>query len=459
MKTKILAMNLFRTKPPSQDMNIIRRGQYLTQIYVILLFLSIFIVAIYTSFKQETITLTKNFPSKSEYLNLYNQYPITLQCHCSHLGIKYGTFITHFKPQYHPICSSIFVLSNWSETMYDKSKSSKHNSFSKDDFRLYIQTQFETISKLCSLSQDILNISIPTWLQTDFITAHVISQIQFDTQVKSLIEEFKRKLINQFIQTLKLIQIINYANQLATIYSSNWIFVSNKTQLLFNTKNILQIRDLNTAEILLEVQTLSETYGENNCSCALQSDCVKLPNFPFRTSNQSWKQTLPGFRIGCLPLDALLQSTFTCLYNQTCLDLMQTYLYYRKPIPVEILTESTLTLQNTTIETYLNQLFVVQWFENKSFDRYFNECAPHYCEYTYISKFYLFYFITTIISLFGGLKDGLYFIISYLSKVIFKLYDRRKRNQIRSFIQQQSRNNNVQMITISPITTVEVIIL
>ena len=89
-----------------------------------------------------------------------------------------------------------------------------------NDFRNYAKAQFVTVSKMCSLCQQILNSSIPIWLQTEFITAHVISQTEFDTQIDGLLEEFKRKTADESMQVFKLMQATNSANQLATTLAS-----------------------------------------------------------------------------------------------------------------------------------------------------------------------------------------------------------------------------------------------
>jgi len=186
--------------------------------------------------------------------------------------------------------------------------------------------------------------------------------------------------------------------------------------------------------------TREKTYGTDNCSCAIQSNCTKLSDFPIRTSNQSLRQTLQGFRIGCLPLDALLQSSLSCLYNQSCLDVMQSAIYYSKPVPVEILKYSSSMDPNTTIENILSQLFISKWFHHFSFDRYFNECAPQSCQYSYSTKFNRIYVVTTLIALFGGLTDGLHFVVSCISLLVFKLYDylKKKKNNVVAPHSQQS---------------------
>jgi hypothetical protein len=316
---------------------------------------------------------------------------------------------------------------------------------------------------MCSLSKEILNSTLSVWLQTDFITSSIISPDEFKIQIEGLINEFKRKTANQFIQIFKLIQLTNHANQLATTDSLNWQFIINTARPFNFQQDTLDAVNPNIAENKLKALVVPKIYDENNCSCALQRNCSKLSNFPFRTPDQSLKQTLPGFRTGCFLLDALFQSTFSCLYNQTCLDLMQTAIYYSKPIPAKILIASSFSSQNITIETYLSQLFVIEWFKNISFDLYFDECAPESCQYSYTSKFNQIYFITTIIALFGGLTDVLHFVVSCVLKVVMKLYNRRRKNQVTPYSQQQSNivtlnidDKTLEVVPTPTITTVEV---
>ena len=119
---------------------------------------------------------------------------------------------------------------------------------------------------------------------------------------------------------------------------------------------------------------------------------------------------------------------------------MRTAIYYSKPVPVNLLTYSSLMKPNTTIETILSQLFVSQWFHHFSFDRYFNECAPQSCQYSYSTKYNRIYVITILVTLFGGLIKGLYFIVSFMALLMFKLYDylKKKKNNVVAVQLQQS---------------------
>jgi hypothetical protein len=113
----------------------------------------------------------------------------------------------------------------------------------------------------------------------------------------------------------------------------------------------------------------------------------------------------------------------------------------------------------------LSQLFVSEWFENKSFDLYFNECAPQSCQYSYSMQYNPVYVVTTLMALFGGLTQGLHFFLYCIQLIIIKFIDRRKKkNQVApcsnpldvAVIDLDS--NTIEMGSVSATTTIQVTI-
>ncbi|CAF0761016.1 unnamed protein product [Adineta steineri] len=440
-KQKLKELNLFPTIPPSQDLRIIRRNRRSTRIYLILVITTLFILIIYTFIKQRTITDTAESPSLLKYKELYNQYSIKLECSCTNIAIKYKKFITEIKPEYHQICSSIFISPEWMESMPD---TGRENILFDFEFQIHarIGFHFDSLSKICELTRNTLNTALSKFEETDFITMHVIPQDEFNRKIKSIIEQFKTTTSDQFIETFKLIQTINHANQLASLFSSSWRFYLSNTELY----SLDQGSTLN-------VIARSVIYGKDNCSCGRYSTCSESVYFPFRTSNQSLRESLPGFFSGCLPFDSLLQSSLTCLYNQTCMDILRAIIYHSKPIPYNILTSSLLSNPNTTIETLLSQLFISQWFPKPSFNLYFNECNPQSCQYSYQMQYNSIYVATTLFALFGGLTKGLHFGVFLIGLIIYKIIDYRKK---KTQIGIDSNQSDIAVIPDQIITTVQI---
>ncbi|CAF1033339.1 unnamed protein product [Adineta steineri] len=451
MKKTMTEFNLFYAMSPSQDPKTLRRNRHLTRIYLVLLIMFFYILAVYTVLMQETVPVIIENPSVYKYSELSTQYHRTLKCSCSHIAVTYDKFISRLEPQYHPVCSSALITTkkyniSWPED-HDDFYGFKHNAalnFDEDDFRRWVTTQLKTVSQLCILSRDILNASLSLWRQRNLITGNMISPPEFDRQIEALINEFKITTQNEFSQAVDLIQVVNYANQLATTQSSNWQFILNSDP---------DSPSLNTL-------TIPKIYKDNNCSCALQSNCSTLNSFPYRTLNQSLRQTIPGFRSGCLSLNALLQSNFACFYNKTCLYLMQTASYHLKSVPFQVLNVSSLSSPNETIENILGQLFVEEWKEEKSFEQYYNACAPQFCQFSYSSKFNGVYFVTTLLAVFGGLTKILHSAISLIGLIVMGIFDCKKKNRVmpQSDVEVVDINDHNPEVVVSnlPVTTVEI---
>ncbi|CAF1271274.1 unnamed protein product [Adineta steineri] len=425
MKSYIINLDVFPTLPPTNDPKIIRINRYKTRIYLVLLITALIILVLYASLTQNIITNTIKSPSMSQFTALYAQYPSTLQCPCSRPTIKYNKFFSRLEPQYHEICSSTFVMSQWIENLqnpyeYRYTFTIDTLIIDSNDFRFALAMQFQMLSVLCDTAQTTINQSISKFQETDFITLQAIPIAEFNARTQILFNEWKSTKSNQFIETLQFLQLVNLANQLATVENYDWeFFLRNDT----DPHPVLSV-----VKGVLDMITVPQTYGVDNCSCALKSTCSNLAIYSYPISNRLLTETIPGFRIGCRSLDAMLQSSLSCLYNETCLVLMQAAISYAKPIPVKTLSSSpSFWPPNTTIEVMLDELFVTNWLYETSFEKYFDECAPQLCQYSYTMRFYRIYIVTTLFALFGGLTKGLHIAISFIAFVILKLLNCRKK--------------------------------
>ena len=146
---------------------------------------------------------------------------------------------------------------------------------------------------------------------------------------------------------------------MASLFATNWIFFLRYTIL----------NDDLFVNSLMKVVAQPKMYDVGNCSCGLQSNCSKPIEIPFRTSNQSLTERSFAFLSGCVPFYSLPQSNLRCIYNQTCMELLQASVYYSKPMRYKILDYSSSSMPDTSIETLLSQLFVSEWFINRSLFR------------------------------------------------------------------------------------------
>jgi hypothetical protein len=111
-------------------------------------------------------------------------------------------------------------------------------------------------------------------------------------------------------------------------------------------------------------------------------------------------------------MDGLRQSTFECLFDDTCLNRLTTLINY--PTNLLPLNRSQLTrysFNTTLIGTIIDQLFVELWSNSSNYTAYFSQCAPLTCDYSYVERNDIVYIITTILGLYGGLTNTVQLIV------------------------------------------------
>ncbi|CAF3899998.1 unnamed protein product [Adineta steineri] len=444
LKRKLIAMNLFCPIPPSTDPNIIQRNRRTTRIYLILLLTTFFILIFYISTKKETVTITIQNPSVSHYKQLFTLYSHTLQCPCTRIAIKHKKFITELVPQYHQVCSSVYISSQWLDEVYYSSTRTDI----ADKLLVSMGKYFDIVSELCKLSENMLDVSLSSFTETDFVTMEVLSVVEFNIRTETMIRQFKRTISHQFTETFKLIQTINIGNQLATVYKTNWQFV-----LKYN----VPYEKIHQENIPIHVLTLPAQYNSSNCSCGIQSTCTELERFEYEDGIPQLLKLNLGFKIGCQMLDAIFQSDLTCFYNPMCVTFLTGLYPGNRLNPQEVFTYSLSSIPNVTIEQLFIQLFVIEWIEKKSFDKYFDECKPAICQYSDYVRYNILHMMTVLIALFGGLTKGMHLIVSFLSIMVYKIIDYRKKkieilpNSNRSHV--ETNNDMIDVIPESSITT------
>jgi hypothetical protein len=65
-----------------------------------------------------------------------------------------------------------------------------------------------------------------------------------------------------------------------------------------------------------------------------------------------------------------------------------------------------------------------------SYDRYYNQCAPQLCQYSYLLGFDVIYFISKTLAITGGLTKVLRFTVSFIALIVIKLITRKRKRQI-----------------------------
>ncbi len=410
IKRKMIGLNLFQSIPPSHDENIIRQQYYSTRVYLILLFIGLSILILFTSLRMQTITVTIPMPTLTKFLDLYDQYPLTLNCPCNKTTMKYNQFIFNIKPQYHEICSSEFVSPNWINVKFVKSSST---TIFIQDIRSQLQTHFQLLSTLCHAANQTVEDDLELFYQKTFVSQQVLSRESFRIQIDLIVEQFKRTIPQLFQNTLELIKANQDLNQF--IVPINSFFFPN---LFNNNEKTLQASFNSDRPGCFPNGTLGCI-----CNTLTMSECYKKT----KISDNGTDYIIPGMFLSWFPLESLLMSTLECLYNDSCLFQIKAFINTTvSPINFTTLNLSSEYNGNNSydkIEIFANKLFIQSWNNESSFESYFNQCHPLKCQYTYQSRLILIYVITTIIGLIGGLSVALQLLAPVIVKLAPKIWN------------------------------------
>ena len=109
--------------------------------------------------------------------------------------------------------------------------------------------------------------------------------------------------------------------------------------------------------------------------------------------------SIPGVRVGCYIVEATLQSSLIAFYNQTWLDDYRHQTYFIGPLGKVKALNSSINqnfMIDTTIKTIVENLMIDGWsMKNVSFSKYYDQCQPATCKYTYEKTNDITYIITT----------------------------------------------------------------
>ena len=157
----------------------------------------------------------------------------------------------------------------------------------------------------------------------------------------------------------------------------------------------------------------------NACACSVDFVCPKANgqiycSYGYNCTVGTTAWITPGLLKGCIYVDDIFLSDLHCFFDQACLDKFISLYNYdlptRLPLPEATRTMRALSSDipsrfspNDTFDTIFNALMIEEWIIKGDFDRYYAECAPASCTYSYSQRLDIIYMATTIVALFGGL--------------------------------------------------------
>ena len=389
---------MFENEVTLHDVHLRRQQITSTRIYLSLLVCGVVILLAQASFSNITQRITVQKPSQKTFEQLQSQteYAATLECSCKNITLPYNSIMT-ISPRIHQLCSSDFMsTSRWIRLLHNQLAGLD---YPYDDFHLFAVPQFNLLASLCNLANSTLTDELKSFNAKPFVSIQAQSYYTIATQADGILTHFRLSIPRVFVRTLDFIREMAQSNLIVSNILSNW--------------NFRPLRNVDLAVLWAEPYS----YGNETCSCGTSAMCNSIAIFD--------GSTVPGFRVGCYPLEALLQSTLECLYNITCVVRLGS-MYHRQNSTILPLNSNN-SSPNVTVQSLVNALFVDHWDSHAYYDKYYAECAPNLCTYLRIERANPVYIITTIAGLYGGLTVVLKLIAPFLAKLGQQIISYRRR--------------------------------
>ena len=392
-------LNFYPAIPSLTDEYELRTQRISTRIFIITFSILFTILLLYNSLIKDTKIVSVKEPSFLEYAHLNSIYSQTLICPCSKISIDHGKFL-HVEYTLHQVCSSMFLDQNWMIYL----KYWVEHGIVRNDFRGTGPYAFQALKGLCELLKQRISIGLGEFNSNQYVTASIIPQNIFESEIKSTIETFRSSMATNFLLSLEIIQGTTQANALLSALQTNYYIFIDKFYRYGRTNPM----------------------HYNDCDCATSFACTfqsSIEDYPNSTSLFN----VPNFYKGCYIVESLLQSSLECFYDTQCIKKLQSYISSSSPINITALDASLSNYsKNSTIKELVNNLMIEKWNATPIFERYYNECQPTNCTYSFMKRHDLIYIATTLFGLAGGLTTVLNFIVPRLIKFIRKKKQQRR---------------------------------
>ncbi|CAF1071625.1 unnamed protein product [Adineta steineri] len=396
-RSRLSLANVVPTVPPSTDEHKLKNQKISTRLNVLLLILSLTILLLYTFLSNVTMTINVPTPTLAKYEQLYSKYSQTLTCPCKHISINYEKFL-HIEYSLHQVCTSVFITDEWISYLVISNKTTSANI----NFRRTGSNAFQALRAFCELVESTINNSLIQFNSSQYITASVASPELFQSQAQSFINQFISSTTNTFVLSLNTIRNSTHGDSLVSGLLTNYLITIGTS-------------------VSNEAIVLTSPVGYSTCNCVLSSRCIAQSSVLSSLVNMGYFY-IPGFYTGCYVIEALLQSTLECFYDQNCIDQLQLYLTSASSMNVTALNLSLPSQysEDLTIENLLNNLMVEEWYSTQFYDRYYDECQPIECTYTIKTRNNVIYITTTMFGIIGGLITILSCIVPQVVKFVRK---------------------------------------
>ncbi|UJR18380.1 hypothetical protein I4U23_005284, partial [Adineta vaga] len=394
---------------------VLKHQKYKTWLYVALLTACLYILFYISLIKVESETVVVSDVTRNIFDELSSKHGQSLSCPCTRTTVPYKNFVFNNITK-HPVCESIFVDKQWIERLYFDNASL----YAFWDFRTTAFSQFQLLSKFCSISKEIRTQTETNINNTEFVTLELLSELQVKDEVISIVEIQKNNAYGRIISYLSFLKTTIKAHFFITALSTNWVVGVDCDDDYRPLKS--EIPSYYPGDL-----TFPQMCGADNfvfeafVGLDLREPTKYNGRYGFVKLEEYKRNVVKGFFAACTPLEAIYESTLECLYEMQCIQLVMKYFPKLNQIK-NILNNSVLSSEhkNISVINHLNTLFIENWSVEINYLTYFDQCSPSRCTYTRNNHVNLSYGITLFISLYGGLIIILRLVASFLIDILFK---------------------------------------
>jgi len=260
-------LNLFSADSSSNNQQMEHQGIIATRIYLFLFILYIIVAFLYAGpLSRETKTTMIEFPTSDIVNDLHTKNISTLSCPCSMAAIPYSQFLSII-PHFHPICSSQYLSSYWSNL-------SKTN----DSVSLQLRAHYRLLSSICQMAERNIENAREVFGTRELISIETIPRASSEIHINALVSRFITQIPADYRRILSFIIGSFRVNQLLNVFTSNW-------QVNFTNQNEKHL-----------FSTYPRRFTLSNCTCALSPNCIE--------------QLDENIVSGCFPFDGFRLSKF-----------------------------------------------------------------------------------------------------------------------------------------------------
>ncbi|CAF1086280.1 unnamed protein product [Adineta ricciae] len=406
LRTTLVELNIFTLRNFGASVDRITAkhyGRWATRLYLILFSGGLSILLFYGVAQPQPSTTKFDQPKFAFYNDLRKRYGENLKCTCSVIASNYYQFV-QIEPIFHPICKSQFVSDERRLNLVNR-LALNLTKYAQRDYRRFLSAHLQYLQGLCRLSMESVNNTIHQLLTSLLVTVDLLSENSFQEHVTMLTEHSKSSAPVALSRFLLFSQTIFHGNTFMSSYGTNFEYVYTKFD-----------------DIVVYVATRAVKY-DDGCSCGTSLTCTTQA--AFIEWDFSRATPVDGMKMGCTPSQSFLSSTLQCFYNQSCLNLIQHYTNSNTSLD-PLLTEESRFSRNITIAELVNHVFLEDWSIEKNYSLYYQQCSPLICSYTTVKRLNIFYIITLILGLQGGLTIVLKWTCPKVILLGFKIYNKRK---------------------------------